>query len=78
MKTNESSPIYRNYGEISRVLTAAVVNEGFRKMLLSNPEVALAKGYKGESFHLSTEEHSHLANIHASSLTDFAAQIPQF
>jgi len=40
--------------------------------------VALAKGYKGESFHLSKEEHSHLANIHANSLTDFAAQIPQF
>jgi hypothetical protein len=78
MKTNESTSVYRYHGEISRVLTAAVVNEGFRKMLLSNPEVALTKGYKGESFHLSTEEHSHLANIHASSLTDFASQIAQF
>ena len=78
MKTNESSSGYRHHDEISRVLTAAVVNEGFRKMLLSNPALALAKGYKGESFHLSTEEHSRLANIHASSLTDFAAQIPQF
>jgi hypothetical protein len=78
MKTNESSSAYRYHGEISRVLTAAVVNEGFRKMLLSNPELALAKGYKGESFHLSMEEHSRLANIHATSLNEFAAQIPQF
>lgn len=80
MKTNDnySSQSTRNHGEISRLLTAAVINEGFRKMLLSNPEMALTKGYKGESFHLSKEERTRLTSIHATSLTDFAAQIPQF
>ncbi len=78
MKTNESSTIsvYRSQSEISRMLTAAVVNENFRKMLLANPEQALAKGYRGESFHFSKEERSRLGAIRASSLTEFAAQIP--
>jgi len=75
MKANETS-MARSHGEISRLLTAAVINEGFRKMLLTNPEMALNKGYKGESFHLSKEERSRITSIHATSLTDFAAQIP--
>jgi len=75
MKANETS-MGRSHGEISRLLTAAVINEGFRKMLLTNPEMALIKGYKGESFHLSKEERSRITSIHATSLTDFAAQIP--
>jgi len=75
MKANETS-MGRSHGEISRLLTAAVINEGFRKMLLNNPEMALNKGYKGESFHLSKEERSRITSIHATSLTDFAAQIP--
>jgi hypothetical protein len=79
MKTNESSTasVYWNQNEISRVLTAAVVNENFRKMLLANPEQALVKGYRGEAFHFSKEERSRLGAIHASSLTEFAAQIPR-
>jgi hypothetical protein len=80
MKTNDNygAQSMRSHGEISRLLTAAVINEGFRKMLLSNPELALTRGYKGESFHLSKEERTHLVFIRATSLTDFAAQIPQF
>ena len=64
--------------EISRILTAAVINENFRKLLLANPEQALTKGYRGEPFHLAKEEHTRLAAIRASSLAEFAAQIPQF
>ena len=75
MKTSDNSN-GRGHGEISRLLTAAVINEGFRKMLLTNPELALNRGYKGESFHLSKEERSRITSIHATSLTDFAAQIP--
>jgi hypothetical protein len=63
--------------EISRILTAAVINESFRKQLLANPDKALAAGYRGEPFHLATEERSQLASIRASSLAEFAAQIPQ-
>jgi len=77
MKTIESPTTapYRSQGEISRMLTAAVVNETFRKMLLANPEQALTKGYRGEVFHFSMEEKSRLVAIRATSLTDFAAQI---
>ena len=64
--------------EISRVLTAAVINEKFRKLLLANPDQALTKGYRGEPFHLANEERSRLAAIRASSLAEFAAQIPKF
>lgn len=63
--------------EISRILTAAVINENFRKLLLANPDKALAAGYRGEPFHLAKEERSRLAAIRASSLAEFAAQIPQ-
>jgi hypothetical protein len=64
--------------EISRILTAAVINENFRKLLLANPDQALTKGYRGEPFHLAKEERTRLAAIRASSLAEFAAQIPQF
>lgn len=63
--------------EISRILTAAVINENFRKLLLANPDQALTKGYRGEPFHLAKEERTRLAAIRASSLAEFAAQIPQ-
>jgi len=63
--------------EISRILTAAVINENFRKLLLANPDKALSAGYRGEPFHLATEERHQLASIRANSLAEFAAQIPQ-
>jgi hypothetical protein len=64
--------------EISRVLTAAVINENFRKLLLANPDQALTKGYRGEPFHLAKEERTRLAAIRATSLAEFAAQLPQY
>ena len=64
--------------EISRILTAAVINENFRKLLLTNPDKALAAGYRGEPFHRAKEERSQLVAIRANSLAEFAAQIPQF
>jgi hypothetical protein len=63
--------------EISRILTAAVINENFRKLLLANPDKALASGYRGEPFHLGKEQRSQLVAIRANSLAEFAAQIPQ-
>ena len=78
MKTGEVIPTSRQHREISRILTAAVINANFRKMLLSNPEKALSGGFKGEAFHLAKDEKTRLASIHATSLADFAAQIPQF
>ena len=61
--------------EFSRLLTAAVINQRFRDMLLSDPARALATGYAGEAFLLGGEEHEKVVSIHASSLEDFARQL---
>jgi len=61
--------------EYSKLITAAVVNERFRKLLLTNPELALSMGYSGESFDLSSEEKRELTSIKANSLEDFASQL---
>jgi hypothetical protein len=39
-------------GEMSRLVTAAVVNKKFCDLLLTSPAAALAAGYNGESFYL--------------------------
>ncbi|MCD4672302.1 MAG: hypothetical protein K8R77_06545 [Anaerolineaceae bacterium] len=61
--------------EHSRLLTAAVVNDRFRKLLLNNPAQALASGYCGEIFHFPPEEKQRVTAIQASSLSDFAEQL---
>ena len=62
-------------GELSRLVTAAVVNQEFCNLLLTSPTVALSAGYHGESFHLTLEERELVISIRASSLTDFATQL---
>ena len=62
-------------GELSRLVTAAVVNQEFCNLLLTSPTVALSAGYHGESFHLTVEERELVTSIRASSLTDFATQL---
>ena len=64
--------------EISRLLTAAIVNRGFCTLLLTNPARALASGYKGEAFQLRAEEQELVLSIHAKSLNDFARQLTAF
>ena len=61
--------------ELSRILSAAVVNSHFRSMLLRDPISAIASGYSGESFSLGTKEQKRLGSIRASNLADFAAQL---
>lgn len=61
--------------EVSRLLTAAVVNKRFCKLLLSNPASALASGYNGESFSLEREKKDFIVSIQAKSLADFAKQL---
>jgi len=65
----------RNGREMSRLLTAAVVDVRFQNLLLTDPEKALANGYLGEIFQLATEERSLLLSIHAKTLSDFANQV---
>lgn len=61
--------------EIDRLLTAAVVNRRFCRLLLSNPVAALTLGYRGEAFRLNPEEVSRVSAIRATSLRDFAVQL---
>jgi hypothetical protein len=61
--------------EISRLITAAVVNKGFCQMLLKNPRLALDSGYKGESFAFESEEQDFILSIRASNLAEFANQL---
>jgi hypothetical protein len=63
--------------EYSRILSAAVINSHFRKMLLADPVKAIAAGYSGEMFDIGKEEKNRLARIQANSLADFAAQLSQ-
>lgn len=67
-----SAPRKREY---SRILTAAIVNEKFCKLLLTNPELAIRNGFGGEAFHLGKDEAERISTIQAISLADFARQI---
>jgi hypothetical protein len=64
--------------EYSRILTAAVVNEKFRNLLLSNPAVAIKAGFGGEAFHLAEKDSERIAMIRAKTLADFAAQMNNY
>jgi hypothetical protein len=72
-----SPNVSRTYQEYSRILTAAVINNQFRKLLLSNPGKAIESGYAGERFYLAREEKKRVSEIKASSLADFASQLSQ-
>jgi hypothetical protein len=61
--------------ELSRLLTAAVVNRNFCRLLLTNPASALASGYNGEAFRLDAEEQHLILSIQAKSLAEFARQL---
>jgi len=67
----------RPHQEISRLLTAAVVNIHFRQMLLANPGKAIATGYAGEAFRITSDVQTRLSSIRATSLADFASQAVQ-
>jgi hypothetical protein len=61
--------------EVSRLLTAAVISNQFRQMLLANPGKAITSGYGGESFQLPRDQQKRLSSIRANSLSDFASQL---
>jgi len=60
---------------VNRLLSAAVVNRDFCRLLLSDPEWALRSGYRGEIFDLSDDDVSLVCSIKASSLRDFASDL---
>ncbi len=61
--------------EYSKILTAAVVNEKFRKLLLTNPGLAIRNGFGGEAFHLGSEDTRRISLIRVATLADFARQM---
>jgi len=67
-----------NTGELSRLLSAAVVSPRFCKLLLHDPETALRAGYQSEAFHLSPEEEMWVLSIRASNLADFSSEIVKY
>jgi hypothetical protein len=62
-------------GSLSRLLAAAVINQKFRDLLLTQPEEALRVGFQGETFQLSLEDHQRVLSIQARDLADFALQL---
>ena len=82
MEKNQTTvPHYERTGgdhtetEFSRILTAAVINPQFCRILLSDPGRALTMGFAGEPFKLNAESHDRLSGIRAKSLSDFARQM---
>lgn len=61
--------------EISRIITAAVVNLKFRQLLLNNPLLAVEMGYGDETFILEEEAAYRLGSIKAKTLEEFAIKI---
>ncbi len=65
----------QNNAEINRLLTAAVVNRRFCRLLLNNPLAALTSGYRGQAFNLNPGDMKRISAIRATSLRDFALQL---
>jgi len=63
--------------EISRIVSAAVVNKHFCSNLLANPSSAISQGYCGEPFSLTAEQKERIGMIRENSLEGFAAQLAQ-
>jgi hypothetical protein len=62
---------------LSGLFAAAVVSQGFRDMLLKDPEQALKDGYLGKGFGLSQADASLIISLNAKSLADLAKQVVQ-
>lgn len=61
--------------EVSRILSAAVINEPFCQKLLDSPGRAIEAGFHEEYFNVNAQEMAKLKAIHASSLVDFATEV---
>ncbi len=64
--------------EISRIFSAAVINETFCQKLLDSPGSAIEAGFHEEYFNVNALELAKLKAIHASNLVDFATEVINF
>lgn len=58
--------------DLTKLLSAAVVNRRFRELLLSQPAKALAVGYLGEEFQLDQDDRELILTCQARTLPDLA------
>ena len=65
----------KNTNNFSRILSAAVISQSFRRKLLSDPARAVNSGYNQEKFHLTREELARISAIRAGSLAEFALHL---
>ncbi len=65
--------IAKDNREISRIISAAVVNSRFRQKLLQDPLAAVAAGFNGESFNLRSEQQHQMVSANAATLAQFAS-----
>ena len=77
MHINANQDLRKIHPEFSRILSAAVINQKFRDLLLNDPDRAVSRGFNGESFNLSLKEKSELSSLKGLSLADFASQLAQ-
>jgi hypothetical protein len=68
---------HRANPEISRIISAAVVNKRFCSALLKDPSTAISQGFFGEPFRLSLEQQNRISMIKENSLEGFASQLAQ-
>jgi hypothetical protein len=64
-----------NHKGLNQLLCAATVNSRFRETLLRTPAQAIAMGYLGQTFSLTSEEQELVTSIQAQHLEDLAAKI---
>lgn len=62
---------------LNQLLTAAVVNEPFRRLLLTDAEEALRQGYHGRVLALTAQERAQVLAIQADTFTDFVMQLAE-
>jgi len=65
----------KSFSGLSRLLSAAVINKQFCRLLLDDPKSALRQGYCGDAFDLTLDEQALLLSVQARSLPDLATQI---
>lgn len=75
MRSSVGQPSATLSGNLNRLLSAAIVNPRFQRLLLTNPVAALAAGYNGETFQLTQSEYAAVTSLCVATLREFAAQL---
>jgi len=75
LRAPAAQPVASLSGNLNRLLSAAIVNPHFQRLLLTNPVAALAAGYNGETFQLTQAEYAAVTSMCVNTLRDFATQL---